>query len=205
MSDLSPLGGGPALRHPAQAVPVLLLQGWLGSGPGHWQRHWMALRPHWQVVDFGSWEQPDPAGWRQALAAAIAACQGPPLLIAHSLGCLAAAALIASPEAPAIAGALLVAPPDPGRSDTPAPLRAFAPVARTRFAVPGRVLLSSDDPYASEAFGLELAAAWGLAPLRLGALGHVNADSGLGAWPEGLALAEALLTQLAAGATAPPA
>jgi predicted alpha/beta hydrolase family esterase len=59
-------------------VPVLLLQGWLGSGPGHWQRHWLWLRPHWQLVDFGSWEQPDPRGWRQALAQAIAACERPP-------------------------------------------------------------------------------------------------------------------------------
>ena len=183
-------------------MPVLLLQGWLGSGPGHWQRHWMALRPHWRVVDFGSWEQPDPQGWRLALDAAIAGCERPPLLIAHSLGCLAAAALLAtsvppdSAAAPAIAAALLVAPPDPGRPDTPLPLRPFHPVARTRFGVPGQLLLSSDDPYASEAYALALAEAWGLEPLRLGPLGHVNADSGLGPWPEGLALAEALLARL---------
>jgi len=193
-------------RHPTSglepaitAPPVLLLPGWKSSGPGHWQILWAELHPHWRVVHFGRWEHPDPHAWQRVLAEAIAACERPPLLIAHSLGCLAAAGLIAQPEAPPIAGALLVAPPDPGRPDTPAPLRPFHPVARARFGVPGQLLLSSDDPYASEAFALELADAWGLEPRRLGPLGHINADSGLGSWPEGLALAGALLARVAAG------
>jgi hypothetical protein len=199
------LGGAldPGSRRPgsspnAEPVPVLLLPGWLSSGPGHWQILWAERRPHWRVVDFGQWERPDPASWRAALAAAIRACGRPPLLIAHSLGCLAAASLIAQPDAPQVAAALLVAPPDPGRPDTPEPLRPFHPVARGRFGVPGQLLLSSDDPYASEAFTLDLAAAWGLQPVRLGALGHINAESGLGHWPEGLLRAEALLAEVAA-------
>lgn len=179
-------------------VPVLLLPGWLSSGPGHWQMLWADLHPHWRVVDFGSWERPEPQAWQQALAAAIAACGRPPLLIAHSLGCLAVAGLLAQPEAPAVAATLLVAPPDPGRPDTPAPLRPFHPVPRARFGVPGQLLLSSDDPYATEAYALALAEAWGLEPLRLGPLGHINAESGLGSWPQGLALTEALLTRLGA-------
>lgn len=179
-------------------VPVLLLPGWQSSGPEHWQMLWAERHPHWQVVQFGRWQHPDPTVWRQALAAAVSACERPPLLIAHSLGCLAAAGLIAEPQAPPIAAALLVAPPDPGRPDTPAPLRPFHPVPRARFAVPGQLLLSSDDPYASEAFGLDLAEAWGLEPLRLGPLGHINAESGLGLWPQGLALVEALLQRVSA-------
>jgi predicted alpha/beta hydrolase family esterase len=69
-------------------------------------------------------------------------------------------------------------------------------VPRARFGVPGQLVLSSDDPYATEAFALELAQAWGLEPLRLGPLGHINAESGLGHWPQGLALAEALLRRV---------
>lgn len=184
---------------PVPEVPVLLLPGWQSSGPGHWQMLWAERHPSWQVVHFGQWQHPDPQVWRQALATAIQACERPPLLIAHSLGCLAAAGLIAQPDAPPIAAALLVAPPDPGRPDTPPPLRPFHPAARARFGVPGQLPFSSDDPYASEAFALELAAAWGLEPLRLGPLGHINADSGLGDWPQGLALAEALLSRVAAG------
>jgi predicted alpha/beta hydrolase family esterase len=33
-----------------------------------------------------------------------------------------------------------------------------------------------------------MAGAWGAVPVSLGAAGHVNADSGLGDWPDGLAL-----------------
>lgn len=186
----------PCSPQPAPVVPVLLLPGWQSSGPGHWQILWSQSHPDWQVVEFGDWQHPDPQAWRQALAAAIGACPSPPLLIAHSLGCLAAAGLLAEAGAPPIAAVLLVAPPDPGRPDTPAPLRPFHPVPRAPLGVPGKLLLSSDDPYASEAFALELARVWGLEPLRLGAMGHINADSGLGHWPQGLALAEALLARL---------
>jgi predicted alpha/beta hydrolase family esterase len=59
------------------------------------------------------------------------------------------------------------------------------------------VVTSSNDPFAAEAFVLDLAQAWGLNSHRLGACGHINADSGLGEWREGLALLAAL--QAAAG------
>lgn len=188
----SPPGGSDGIPEP----PTLVLAGWLGSGPDHWQSHWLRQNPHWRPVEFGSWEWPDPAGWRRALAEAIDRCGEPPLLIAHSLGCLAAASLMAAADAPAIAAALLVAPPDPGRPDAPEPLRPFHPVARSPFGAPGLVVVSGDDPYAAESFGLELARAWGLEALRLGQHGHINAESGLGAWPEGLALAACLRRRL---------
>jgi len=37
-----------------------------------------------------------------------------------------------------------------------------------------------------------MAAAWGSQIVTLAAAGHINADSGLGDWPEGLALLDAL-------------
>jgi len=67
-------------------------------------------------------------------------------------------------------------------------IRGFGPVARGRFKVPGLVVTSSNDPFAAEAFVLDLAQAWGLNTHRLGPCGHINADSGLGEWREGLAL-----------------
>ena len=48
---------------------------------------------------------------------------------------------------------------------------------------------------ADAAHGLQLAAAWGSEIVSLGAAGHVNADSGLGDWPEGIALLQALATR----------
>jgi predicted alpha/beta hydrolase family esterase len=115
------------------------------------------------------------------------------VLIAHSLGCLATANLMALPSPPPIAGAMLVAPPDPSRPDTPVEIADFAPPARVPFAVPGLVVISSNDPYAEEAFSLDLATAWGLEVVRLGPCGHINDQSGYGEWPEGLVLLERLL------------
>lgn len=182
------------------SLPCLLLPGWLNSGVNHWQSRWQRLRPDMGRVDFGDWEDPEPVAWNRALRRAVEAMPAPPVLIAHSLGCLAAAALIASEDPPAIAAALLVAPADPDRADTPAAFADFAPVARRPFRVPGMVIFSSNDPYAESGFALSLANAWGLEPLELGPLGHINADSGLGDWPEGLMLLDQLLARVTAGA-----
>lgn len=53
---------------------------------------------------------------------------------------------------------------------------------------------SHDDPYCSFERAGTLAAAWGARLVDGGALGHINAESGLGAWPQG----QALLLQLLA-------
>jgi predicted alpha/beta hydrolase family esterase len=53
-------------------------------------------------------------------------------------------------------------------------------------------VLSADDPFSDAGRGLQLAAAWGSEVVSLGAAGHINADSGLGDWPEGIALLRAL-------------
>jgi hypothetical protein len=53
--------------------------------------------------------------------------------------------------------------------------------------------LSSDDPFCAHERGQALAADWGGQTVSLGAAGHVNADSGLGDWPGGLKLLQALM------------
>jgi predicted alpha/beta hydrolase family esterase len=54
------------------------------------------------------------------------------------------------------------------------------------------VVISSNDPYAEETFGLDLASAWGLEAVRLGACGHINDQSGYVDWPQGLVLLDGL-------------
>lgn len=176
--------------------PLLLVPGWLNSGPDHWQSRWQRVRPDLGRVTFGEWQHPEPEAWTADLRRAVLACPRPPVLIAHSLGCLATANLMAQSAQPPIAGTLLVAPPDPGRPDTPVEIADFAPPARVPFAVPGLVVISSNDPYADEAFSLELANAWGLEVVRLGPSGHINDQSGFGDWPEGLALLDGWLAQV---------
>lgn len=178
------------------AIPLLLVPGWQNSGPEHWQSRWQRLRPELGRVEFGEWQHPEPWAWTDDLRQAVLACPAPPVLIAHSLGCLATANLIALPSPPPIAGVLLVAPPDPGRADSPGPVADFGPPARQPFAMPGLVVISSDDPYAGESFSLDLARAWGLEVVRLGACGHINDASGYGDWPEGVTLLDGLLRRI---------
>jgi len=49
-------------------------------------------------------------------------------------------------------------------------------------------VFSRDDPYCSPERARAMAADWGAEAIDAGPRGHLNADSGLGDWPEGLAL-----------------
>jgi predicted alpha/beta hydrolase family esterase len=49
-------------------------------------------------------------------------------------------------------------------------------------------VLSRDDPFADNLRMGELATLWGAHVVDAGARGHLNAESGLGDWPEGRSL-----------------
>lgn len=175
---------------------VLILPGWLDSGPGHWQSVWQ--RKHGFVrVHQADWQRPDKASWCAALEGCVADLRGPVFLAAHSLGCLLAASWArASSEKSRrlVGGALLVAPPDLAQPTTPGALRSFAASGHghRRLPFPSIVVASRDDPYAEIARSRELAGRWGSRFVDVGARGHLNADSRLGDWPEGYRLLEAL-------------
>jgi predicted alpha/beta hydrolase family esterase len=84
-----------------------------------------------------------------------------------------------------VAGALLVAPPDTERDDMPPQLHNWRPIRRSRLPFPSIAVISSDDPYAAPERGAQMAADWGASVVMAGPRGHLNADSGLGDWPEG--------------------
>src|SRR5690606_7486705 len=50
----------------------LILPGWYGSGPGHWQRIWAASDPEAVVVEQDNWEEPDKESWIAHLHEALA-------------------------------------------------------------------------------------------------------------------------------------
>ena len=56
------------------------------------------------------------------------------------------------------------------------------------FAFPSIVVASTNDPYASFEYAKSCALAWGGRFVSAGAVGHINANSGLGQWREGFAL-----------------
>lgn len=172
--------------------PVLILPGYGNSGPAHWQSLWEAAHPDFRRVPQRDWENPACAEWVATLEESVRAAGPDCVIVAHSLGCLALARWAAAPHAPTRA-ALLVAVPDPNGPNFPPQATGFAPVAATRFTFPSTVVASSDDPYGSLANASTLATAWGSAFIDLGPRGHINADSGLGDWPQGFALLQPYL------------
>ena len=81
--------------------------------------------------------------------------------------------------------ALLVAPADVEQHELRQRLHSWTPMARQPLPFRAQVLASADDPHCSLERAQAMAADWGAGFHNLGALGHINAESGLGDWPEG--------------------
>jgi predicted alpha/beta hydrolase family esterase len=162
-----------------------------GSGPAHWQSRWQAVLTDAHRIAPTSWHEPELDDWVEAIDRAVGHAEPVPVLVAHSLGCLAVAhwAVRTDGAASRVAGAFLVAPPDPAGPEFPALAPTFTAEAAP-LPIPAIVLASSDDPYCTPEAAEEIAAAWGAPLVELGARGHVNVASGFGEWPEGLQLLE---------------
>ena len=176
---MNPVPIPPSLR-------VLLLPGWLDSGAGHWQTRWQDAHG-FERVQQADWTWPRRGDWMVQLEHTVLADPRPVLLVAHSLGCHLVAAWAAhSRHADRVRAALLVAPPDLDRDDLPPQLTTWRPVPRQALPFPATVVHSDDDPFASAEASTRLAADWQAQTWALRGRGHLNAESGLGDWPEGL-------------------
>jgi uncharacterized protein len=174
-----------------------------GSGPEHWQSLWEAKLPRSSRVVQADWDHPDRELWLHGLRRAIEAADGPVVVIAHSLACaLVAHAASRWPALVArrLRAALLVAPADvDSPAHTPPETRGFAPMPRARLPFPATVIASDDDPYAALDSARAFARAWGATFIAAGAVGHINASSGLGDWPAGRSALDALVARAMAG------
>ena len=173
----------------SQTPTILIVPGWRDSGPGHWQSLWAESIEGTVRVSQDNWMSPTRSAWVGRIAETVLAQDGPVVLVAHSLGCIASTHL--PPEAVArIQGALLVAPADPARR---APLVDFASVPYHTLPYRSVLVASSNDPYCPVRTAGAYARSWGSEFVRLQNAGHINIDSGFGAWPLGLALLQSLV------------
>jgi uncharacterized protein len=171
---------------------VLLLPGWQDSGPRHWQSRW-EQQHGFERVQQDDWHRPKRGDWMARLDEALLDTPAPALLVAHSLGCqLVAAWALHSAHTGRVTGALLVAPPDTAHPETPPPLLPWRDIARGRLPFASLVVISSDDPFCAPERARGMAADWGAECIEAGPRGHLNSDSGLGDWPEGLGLLQRL-------------
>jgi predicted alpha/beta hydrolase family esterase len=172
-----------------------------GSGQDHWQSLW---QDEWGSsatrIGPSSWTEPDLTDWCHALDQATEGYRAAGVvLVAHSLGCVAADYWLSRAQ-PGVRGAFLVAPPDVAGPNFPAAAApSFTTIEAAPLTVPGLVVSSDDDPYCTPQVARRLAAAWGAGHVSVGAVGHINTASGVGTWEPG----RALLTAFAAGLGSP--
>ncbi|HYD60763.1 MAG TPA: alpha/beta hydrolase [Noviherbaspirillum sp.] len=169
----------------AHSIPadfrVLVVPGLHGSGSGHWQTRWERLFPRFERVVQRDWDVPDLAEWSGRVGDQLRKSDRPTLLVAHSFGCLASVHR-ASLGVRNLAGILLVAPADPVKFGVDDCLRNVV------LPCPSIVVGSRDDPWMTKERAARWAAQWESEFVDAGALGHINADSGLGDWMFGQTL-----------------
>jgi len=159
--------------------PVLVVPGLHGSGDQHWQTHWERRYPHFIRVAQADWGAPDVDRWARRIVETALTLPGPALVIAHSFGCLATVRAEQF-QSQLIAGALLVAPADPVHFDLD------RVISRVPLLFPSTLITSTDDPWVSRERAFQLSERWGSQFVDVGAGGHLNAQSGIGDWAEGL-------------------
>ena len=172
---------------------IVIVYGYEGSGPGHWQR-WAAAELATRSVAVAFPELSDPAApdkdrWVHELHAVVAGAveRGEPVtFLCHSLGCWAVDHLLTTHGTRGVHAALLVAPPspmllfEPVESFLPPPLRpaVWAPLTERTLLVG-----SDNDDYASAeelaVIARDLGVGWRLLP----GAGHINVAAGYGPWP----------------------
>ncbi|MEJ7786838.1 MAG: alpha/beta hydrolase [Solirubrobacteraceae bacterium] len=169
----------------------LILHGWQGSGPDHWQS-WLADRltvagERVRYPDLPNPDSPDAAKWAEAIGTELSALVGERTVVCHSLACLLWAREAASiaQDGP-VDRLLLVAPPCPakpipGVKDLyPTPLD---PEAMARSARSARVVGSDRDPYCPAGPARSFAQPLRLEIDILEGAGHINPEAGFGPWP----------------------
>jgi predicted alpha/beta hydrolase family esterase len=172
---------------------VLILPGWQGSGPQHWQTLW-EKRHGYVRVEQHEWMKPLRGDWVTRLEEMVLTRDEPAVLVAHSLGCILTAAWAALSKNPhRVKAALLVAPGDPERPELREMLPTWSPIELQALPFPSVLLASRNDPYVEFDRARLFAYAWNSQFMDYGDCGHINAESGLASWPEGHVLLQDLM------------
>ena len=167
------------LPRAVENFPVLIVPGLRNSDKYHWQSLWQARLPNSKRIHVDDWDTPNLAAWRAGIKAELDKLDRPAVLIAHSFGTLASAAIAAEfPDK--IAALFLVAPADPNKFGIAQEL------PQDFLAVPTKIIASSDDPWMTETKAAYWALVWGADYLRIKNVGHINSQSNLGLWQEGI-------------------
>ncbi|RQS75604.1 serine hydrolase family protein [Burkholderia sp. Bp8963] len=178
----------------ATTPTILIVPGLRDHVEDHWQTHLERRLPNARSVAPLEHDKLSRAARVAALDAALAAIDGPVILVAHSAGVMITVHWAQQATRP-ILGAVLATPAD---LDTPMPAgyptpdalapHGWTPVPRRPLPFPSIVAASRNDPLARFERVEAMAAEWGSGLVDLGEVGHLNPASGYGEWPGALAL-----------------
>lgn len=166
--------------------PVLIVPGLHNSNEHHWQSRWQSQLPGSQRIAVDNWSVADLDKWRYGIGKSLDALNQPAVIIAHSFGTLASASL-AFEYADKIAALFLVAPADPDKFSVSERL------PQSILPVETKIIASSNDPWMTDSKAAYWALQWGADFLRLKNVGHINSNSNLGHWPQGISELQQLL------------
>ena len=163
---------------------------------GHWQTAWLHERDDCIGADLGNWDDPVRTTWLSRIDQAVAIAASPVVLVAHDLACHAVAewaALLGKRAARRVAGALLVAPPDPLAPGSDERIRCFSTLSDAMLPFPAILVASRNDPTATIERSRAMAAEWVTDFFDAGSLGHLDARAHLGSWADGQRLLDILI------------
>ena len=176
---------------------ILIIPGLGHSGPGHWQHRWAEKIRNARFVEQDEWEVPTLEQWVDTIERDIMMATRPVVLVGHSLGVPAIIAANGRLTDTKVKGAFLVAPPDvDGHPDVPKATAPIKDLPRDQLKFPSMLVASANDPYCTVERAAELASCWGSDFHVAGDVGHINAESGHGPWPEGLLMFTRLMSRL---------
>jgi len=163
-----------------------IIPGYGGSGSEHWQTYFEKTQSNFRRINQKDWDHPDINEWVETVDKAIEGFDpASVVLVAHSLGCLTVAVWVKRYNRK-IKAALLVAPPDTDVINQKVQEKLFEESPIQRIPFPTILVASTNDPWASIQKAEFYAQHWGSEFINIGAAGHINAQSGLGEWKQGL-------------------
>jgi predicted alpha/beta hydrolase family esterase len=163
----------------------------------HWLAQWQRRHEHFRILDMAEAEDGGRNSWLSRLDRHVELVRSPVVLVAHGVGALAVAwwaALLGKRAARRVAGALLVAPPDPERAGAGERIRCFAPFPTAMLPFPSIVVASADDPHVSVDRAREMAGEWVSDFYDIGPAGPLGPEAKLGYWPAGERLLDILMS-----------
>jgi uncharacterized protein len=170
----------------AADIEILMVPGWTGSGPDHWQTRWQTKLKTSRRVQQDDWDLVDKVKWTNRLLEQIAIATKPVVLVAHSCGVPTVAHAAARIADSNVVAAFLVAPAsERATAALPGMDPAFTPFPRDPLPFPSLLVASRTDEHCSYNDAADLALAWGSTLVDAGDVGHLNTASGHGPWPEG--------------------